>query len=49
MLLKKQGGLFYELNIYRIRILDLAFEECIKLQRWNDAIKYGIQLLPGYK
>uniref|UniRef100_A0A1B6DNR1 MYND-type domain-containing protein n=1 Tax=Clastoptera arizonana TaxID=38151 RepID=A0A1B6DNR1_9HEMI len=47
--LKKQENLFYDLNLSRVKVLDLAFDSCIQLQRWEDANSYGPQLIPGYR
>ncbi|XP_065209555.1 uncharacterized protein Smyd3 [Planococcus citri] len=49
MTLKKQINVLHEYNVRRVKIMDLAFEACINLERWEDAFKYGRQLLPGFR
>lgn len=47
--LSKQEEILHDFNVRKIKTLDLAFEACIDLQRWEDALSYGIKLLPGFR
>lgn len=47
--LKKQEGLLHELNINRVKVLDLGMESCIELGNWECALQYGQQLLEPFK
>lgn len=49
MTLSKQERILHNFNVYKIKTLDLAFEACINLQRWDDALKFGTELLPGFR
>lgn len=49
MILSKQEELLHNLNVRKIKTLDLAFEACINLQCWDDALKFGTELLPGFR
>lgn len=47
--LKKQNNLFDPLNIWRTKILDMAFESCINIEKWEEALVYGESLIPGFR
>lgn len=47
--LRKQEGVLHPFNIYHIKTLDSAFESSILMQKWEDAVEYGIRSLPGYR
>ncbi|XP_063234789.1 histone-lysine N-methyltransferase SMYD3 isoform X2 [Bacillus rossius redtenbacheri] len=47
--LRKQRGLFHELDLLRAKVLDLALESCIALGQWEDAARHGTRLLPAYR
>lgn len=49
MTLKKQTNVLHECNVRRVKTLDLAFEACINLERWEEAFKFGRQLLPAFR
>ena len=49
MILDKQEGILYYFNVRKIKILDLAFEASISMQRWDDALSYGTKLLNGFR
>ncbi|ESP05000.1 hypothetical protein LOTGIDRAFT_177746 [Lottia gigantea] len=38
-----------EYNIYRVRLLDLAFDSCINLESWKKGLEYGLQTLAPYR
>ncbi|XP_050389653.2 histone-lysine N-methyltransferase SMYD3 [Patella vulgata] len=45
----KSFHILSELNVYRTRLLDLAFDSCINLELWQKALKYGLQTLEAYR
>ncbi|KAK6194512.1 hypothetical protein SNE40_000134 [Patella caerulea] len=45
----KSFHILSELNVYRTRLLDLAFDSCINLELWQKALKYGLQTLKAYR
>lgn len=47
--LKKQDKVLHPFNIWHIKTLDLAFESAINMEKWEKALEYGIQLLPGFR
>lgn len=48
--LRKQEGVFHStFNVWHIKTLDSAFESAITMQKWKDAVDYGIRMLPGYR
>lgn len=49
MLIKKQMGVLHKLNVYRLKTLDLAFESAIDVGKWEDALRFGIDLIPGFR
>lgn len=46
--LRKQENVLHKLNIYHVKILDMTFESSIEFGQWNEAIKYGTELIEGY-
>lgn len=49
ILFSKQEKVLTDLNLRRVKILDMAFDACINLERWNEAMMYGSKLLPGFR
>ncbi|GLG97705.1 Histone-lysine N-methyltransferase SMYD3 [Gryllus bimaculatus] len=47
--LKKQQGLFHPLNIYHVKMLDLAFESSIEMCQWEQACQFGAEVKQGYR
>ncbi|KAF5279535.1 hypothetical protein FQR65_LT03357 [Abscondita terminalis] len=47
--LRKHEGVLHHLNIQHVRILDSAFESSIDFRQWDDARKFGVALIPGFK
>lgn len=47
--LRMQDGVLHSLNVWHVKTLDSAFESAITMQKWSDALDYGINLLPGYR
>lgn len=47
--LRRQEGILHPLNVYHLKTLDLAFESAITLEKWEDALDYGLRLLPGFR
>lgn len=49
MCLGKQNDLFHDLCLVRSKTLDAAFDSCIQLQLWDEAVTYGVPLIAAYK
>lgn len=49
LLLKRQKHVLHPLNVWHVKTLDHAFESAINVGKWDDAIEYGNELLPGFK
>ncbi|XP_055307326.1 histone-lysine N-methyltransferase SMYD3 isoform X2 [Sitodiplosis mosellana] len=49
ILVKRQRGVLHRMNIWFLKTLDLAFESAIDFEKWNEALEYGIELLPGFR
>ncbi|XP_015041837.1 histone-lysine N-methyltransferase SMYD3 isoform X1 [Drosophila pseudoobscura] len=47
--LDKQAGLMHPLNVWHVKTLDAAFEAAIEVGKWEEALDYGQQLLPGFQ
>uniref|UniRef100_A0A1B6JWE4 MYND-type domain-containing protein n=2 Tax=Homalodisca liturata TaxID=320908 RepID=A0A1B6JWE4_9HEMI len=47
--LEKQEKLFHPMNLQRVKVLDSAFESSVSLGQWQEARRFGYQLLPGYR
>lgn len=37
------------MNVWFLKTLDLAFESAIDVEKWDEALEYGIELLPGFR
>lgn len=37
------------MNIFFLKTLDLAFESAIDVEKWDEALEYGTELLPGFR
>lgn len=49
MLLGKHKGLLHPLNAHHIKVLDLAFESAIDVEKWSEAVEFGLRLVPGMR
>lgn len=49
VLIHKQTGFLHQMNIYRLKTLDLAFESAIDVGKWDEALRYGNELIPGFR
>lgn len=49
ILIKKQAGVLHKNNIWRLKTLDLAFESAIDKEKWDEALEYGHELIPGFR
>ena len=49
ILVNKQRGVLHPMNIWFLKTLDLAFESAIDVEKWDEALEYGIELLPGFR
>lgn len=47
--LKKQENVLHPFNIWHTKTLDAAFESAINMEKWEEALEYGIRLLPGFR
>ncbi|KAJ6634633.1 Histone-lysine N-methyltransferase SMYD3 [Pseudolycoriella hygida] len=47
-LLKLQRNVLYSMNVWHLKTLDYAFESAINVSKWDAAIKYGKELVPGF-
>lgn len=48
VLLKQQHNVLHPLNVWHVKTLDHAFDSAINVGKWEDAIDYGNDLLPGF-
>uniref|UniRef100_A0A672GH76 [histone H3]-lysine(4) N-trimethyltransferase n=1 Tax=Salarias fasciatus TaxID=181472 RepID=A0A672GH76_SALFA len=48
-LLSAAGAGVPDENLYRLRITDMALDAAIHLQLWDEALKYSLKTLPGYR
>lgn len=48
LLLKEQQNVLHALNVWHLKTLDHAFESAINVGKWDEAIDYGNELLPGF-
>lgn len=46
--LAKHRNLVYKFNLKHLKILDLAFESCIEFQQFDEAVKFGLELINGF-
>lgn len=49
LILKKHAGVVHPINVYHVKVLDLALESAIQLQKWPAARRYAELLLPGLR
>ncbi|XP_058449931.1 histone-lysine N-methyltransferase SMYD3 [Malaya genurostris] len=47
--LKKQENVLHYYNVWYLKTLDHAFESAINMEKWEDAISYGLRLVNGFK
>uniref|UniRef100_A0AAG5DLL3 MYND-type domain-containing protein n=1 Tax=Anopheles atroparvus TaxID=41427 RepID=A0AAG5DLL3_ANOAO len=47
--LKKQKGILHHFNVYYLKTLDHAFECAIDMEKWTEAIGYGLRLVDGFR
>nr|XP_019532870.2 histone-lysine N-methyltransferase SMYD3 [Aedes albopictus]XP_019532876.2 histone-lysine N-methyltransferase SMYD3 [Aedes albopictus]XP_029714766.1 histone-lysine N-methyltransferase SMYD3 [Aedes albopictus] len=47
--LKKHENILHYYNVWYLKVLDLAFESAINMQKWEDAIGYGLRLKDGFR
>lgn len=45
----KQRGILHRFNVSFLKTLDLAFESAIDVAKWDEALEYGHELLPGFR
>lgn len=48
ILVGKQRGILHQMNVLRLKTLDLAFESAIDVEKWDEALEYGTELIPGF-
>lgn len=48
LLLKQQCNVLHPFNVWHLKTLDHAFESAINVGKWDEAIEYGNELLPGF-
>lgn len=48
LLLKEQHNVVHPLNVWHLKTLESAFESAINIGKWDEAIEYGNELLPGF-
>ncbi|KAJ8680868.1 hypothetical protein QAD02_016655 [Eretmocerus hayati] len=46
--LKRHANVLHPMNIQNVRVTESAFDASINLGYWEDAEKFGIELIPGY-
>lgn len=49
ILLKRQECMLHPLNILHVKTLDAAFESAIDMGKFDEALSFGIKLLPGFR
>lgn len=49
VLVKRQRGILHQFNVSFLKTLDLAFESAIDVEKWDDALEFGQELLPGFR
>lgn len=47
--MNKQRGVLHQMNILFLKTLDLAFESAIDVEKWDEALEYGLELVPGFR
>ncbi|XP_058816453.1 histone-lysine N-methyltransferase SMYD3 [Topomyia yanbarensis] len=46
--LKKQENILHYYNVWYLKTLDHAFESAINMEKWEEAIAYGLRLVNGF-
>lgn len=49
MCLPRQKNVLHPLSLWHVKTLDAALESALALEKWNDALEFAIQLIPGFK
>lgn len=49
VMLLRQQGVLHPFNVWHVKTLDLAFESAINMGKWEDALEFGNELLPGFR
>lgn len=47
-MLTKQRGILHPLNVLHVKTLDLAFESAINVGKFDEALAFGNELVPGF-
>uniref|UniRef100_A0A182Y0G1 MYND-type domain-containing protein n=1 Tax=Anopheles stephensi TaxID=30069 RepID=A0A182Y0G1_ANOST len=47
--LKKQENILHRYNVHHIKTLDNAMESALNMEKWREAIGYGLRLLEGFR
>ncbi|XP_055638073.1 histone-lysine N-methyltransferase SMYD3 [Toxorhynchites rutilus septentrionalis] len=47
--LQKQQNILHYYNVWYLKTLDLTFESAINMDKWEEAIGYGLRLIEGFK
>lgn len=47
--MNKQRGVLHRFNVLFLKTLDMAFESAIDVAKWDQALEYGHELLPGFR
>ncbi|XP_035905515.1 histone-lysine N-methyltransferase SMYD3 isoform X2 [Anopheles stephensi] len=47
--LKKQENILHRYNVHHIKTLDNAMESALNMEKWREAIGYGLRLLDGFR
>lgn len=48
-MVKRQKGYLHPFNVWYLKTLDLAFESSIDVGKWDEALEYGNELIPGFR
>lgn len=49
VMLAKQRGCLHSLNVWHVKTLDLAFESAINVGKFDEALEFGNELVPGFR
>lgn len=49
IMVKRQKGYLHPFNVWYLKTLDLAFESSIDAGKWDEALEYGNELIPGFR
>lgn len=47
--MNKQRDVLHRMNVLFLKTLDLAFESAIDVEKWDEALEYGCELIPGFR